>query len=230
MVSNILRGAVVIAASAALASGCAIPHGSIARPFSPVEKGTMVIGGGAILPFAFAGKANAGEDSASFSAVTDGFSLIPVGSFDVGLTDSGTTIGTDVSYLAGLGPSGAQGLFINPRFEASLIGDELDRYLSFTADLNLGWFNDGDGSLFYFSPTVGMRAYIPVYQGGFIVSQSIGTAFITVTLPGGIGYDIDLDWIHIVPEFHWDPSFFFIGDFNGSFVIFSAGGSVLFEI
>jgi hypothetical protein len=231
--------------AALLGSACALPHGSYARPVNPADQGTMLIGSGAIVPFFFSGSVSPSDsDSVSASGFTDSFTLIPSGSFDYAI-GKGSYLGAEFSLLKvfSVGDASPTGIFVNPRWEMAL-GDDATRNLAFTLEGNFIYFTDGtstnDGgsnSVVFAAPHAGLRYYQPIGDiGGLILTQTIGTSILTLTLPGGIGFDLNLGvfWdplriIHIVPELRWDPTLVFTDIGNGSFIFLSAGGTVLLE-
>jgi len=121
-------------------------------------------------------------------------------------------------------------VFINPRFEFSLGDDDANRSLALTIDGNLAYFSAGDANAFFLSPTFGVRWYLGIGSGGIVLSQAVGTGFVTLTLPGSLAFDIALGPLHIIPEVKWDPTLFFAGDTGGVLIFFSGGASILVEI
>lgn len=213
--------------------GCAIPGGSYARPVDPLKDGTNVIGGGMMVPFAAAGAAteSAGGDDASFATFGQGAVFAPGFSFDRAF-DDGSTWGIETSiFSSALGTESAVTdstiIKVNPRFEFALGNDKLKRDLSLTIDGNFGLWTGGDFTLPIFSPTFGLRYYLRTGYGGLVLAQNLGTAFITVSLPGSISYDLPIgDRLHLFPEFRWDPTFFFgnLGDTVAGVAVFFSGG------
>lgn len=221
-------------------AACAVPHGFLARPVTAPAEGTTTISGGTLIPVGAVGGA-IGEGSFQ-AATTKEYVLIPGAAFDyyyeegysfgvgVDLFTSATVTGRpdDLSFLA---------IFVNPRFEAPLDGP--DRRLSLTIDLNLGFLRSesGDSRLQapYFSPTIGLRAYLPTGLGGAVISQQIGTGIITVIMPGSIAYDFPIpigasSKLHLFPEFRWDPTLVITGNGSGFLALFSGGLSFMFEL
>lgn len=229
----------VALALAGLGSACALPHGSMARPVRPATDGEVLLAGGAMVPFAAAGGATVGDDSAFGSATADEVFVIPHASFDyaLGSAESGNPrhyIGVDVSVWSQAFATGgdnfdALAVFVNPRWEYGV-----SDYFSLTVDGNLGVLTDDDTTLPFISPTFGVRAYVPTGWGGLVLSQQIGTAFITVTTPGSAAYDMPIPLgdatLHIFPEVRWDPTFFFVGDDSGVLAFFSGGLSFMLRI
>lgn len=191
---------------------------------------------GAMVPFAAVGGASVGDESDGFgSATLEEAFVIPAASFDYALGDR-HYIGVDVSIWHQAFATGADfnalAVFVNPRWEYGL-----NENFSLTVDGNLGYLGstDGDGSAPFISPTFGVRAYVPTGFGGAVISQQIGTAFITVTLPGSLAYDLPIPIgeqaiLHVFPELRWDPTFFFVGDASGVLALFSGGLSFMVEI
>ena len=220
----------------ALSTACAIPHGSNARPVTPLEDARTRIAVGGVVPFAAAGQAFDGEDDASFDSVADEALLIPAASYDFVFEGGRQTFGLEVALLTGDlstardSSSDLFGVFINPRFETPI-----SDFVSFTIDLNLGYFTDGSDSTPWIVPTFGIRAYLPTGFGGFVLSQQLGTAVVTVATPGSLAYDIPIPLgdgarLHLFPEVKWDPTFAFIGDGSGVVALFSGGLSLMFEL
>lgn len=221
--------------------GCAIPGGSFARPVQPLPEGTNVIGGGMMVPFAGVGAATetAQGTDASFATFGDGAVFAPGFSFDRAF-DDGTTWGIETSIFStalstedtGVGASTI--VKINPRFEFALGQNKLERDLSLTLDANVGFWTGPDFTVPIFTPSIGLRYYIDVGQGGVILSQNLGTAFVTFSLPGSIAFDVPLgERVHLFPEFRWDPTLFFasLGDtVAGVAVFFSGGLSFMIEV
>jgi len=186
-----------------------------------------------MVPFAAAGSAFDSDDDASFSAIVDEAVIIPAGAYDYHwgerlsfgvefavLSDGFSTGDTDTSLT---------GIFVNPRFEYGL-----NKNLSLTVDGNLGFYSADDVDLPFFSPTVGLRGYLPTGFGGFIISQQLGTVGVLLALPGSLAYDIPIPLgktarLHIFPEVRWDPTFVFTGQGSGVIALFSAGGTLMFE-
>lgn len=227
-------------ALATLANGCALPTGSNARPVIPIGEDKNLISIGGLVPFAVAGAASGGDDGASFSNLSEGFVLVPAIAYDRALGEGHSYLGVEVSLLNQFtttidtttetsGVTEAFGVFVNPRFET-----ELHENWSFTIDGNIGYFTDGDTGIPWFAPAFGVRGYVPTGFGGLVFSQQIGTAFITVTLPGSLAYDIPIPVgdevvLHVFPEVKWDPTFFFTGPQSGAVALFSGGGTVMLE-
>lgn len=223
---------------ALVASACALPRGSNGRPVAPAGEGTSLVGGGVMIPFAAAGGGAFGSGS-GFDAdtVTESF-VIPSGSFDYALGDR-HYIGVDLSIWSDAlsssdDLSGLLGVFVNPRWEYAVAEN-----FSLTVDGNLGFLRideDSEGaSLPFIAPTFGIRAYIPTGFGGPVISQQIGTAFVTVTLPGSLAYDVPIPvgeqaTLHVFPEVRWDPTVLFIGDGAGVLALFSGGLSLMLAL
>ena len=191
-----------------------------------------------MVPFAAAGSAFANDDSVSVSGVSDETIIIPAGAVDyVFDSDERQTFGVEVhalsSALATVNVDGDQnflGVFVNPRYEYGF-----SEYASLTIDGNFGYLTDGDNGAPFIAPTFGIRTYLPIGFGGFILSQQIGTAGITVTLPGSLAIDIPIPLgknaaVHIFPEIRWDPTFLLISDASGVIALFSAGATIMFEL
>lgn len=84
-------------------------------------------------------------------------------------------------------------------------------------------------------PTVGLRAYLPTGFGGAVISQQIGTDFITLIMPGSLAYDLPIpigatSKLHLFPEFRWDPTLVILGEYTGLFALFSGGLSFMVEL
>lgn len=196
----------------------------------------MIAVGGSI-PVAVATNVTTGDSGTSFAAVADGVVVIPAASYDYALDDR-HYIGVEVSLLNSVtaegSSGGAFGLFVNPRWEMGVTD-----HISVGVDLNLGYFTDGDTGVPFIGPSFGGRFYIPTGFGGFVVSQNISTAFITLALPGSVAYDFPIPLgetskLHIFPEFRWDPTFIFVevsdNAVGGIVSLFSAGLTLMFEI
>ncbi|MEM1025756.1 MAG: hypothetical protein AAGD10_14350 [Myxococcota bacterium] len=227
--------------------GCAIPSGSYARPVQAVEKGTNLIGGGLMVPFASAGAATSsfeGDASdASFAAFGEGVFFGPGFSYDRAFADGSTWgIGASV-FSTELGTEAFTGVsatlvFLNPRFEFALGKDKPNRNLSFVVDGNLGfWTGESGGSNIFVpivNPSVGLRYYAKTGYGGVILSQNVGTAFVTLAFPGSVAYDLPIgDKLHIFPEFRWDPTFFAVSlgsTVTGVSAFFSGGLAFMVEL
>lgn len=236
----LLRLVALIGVSLSLGA-CAIPHGHLARPVAPPAEGTTTFSGGVIVPVGAVGGA-IGEGSFKAAAANQ-YVLIPGAAFDY-YYDEGYSFGVSVDVftsatLRKVSDAGVDFLavFVNPRFEAPLDGP--DRRLSLTIDLNLGYLrsNSSDAVLQapYISPTIGLRAYLPTGFGGAVISQQIGTGFITLLLPGSVAYDLPIpigatSRLHLFPEFRWDPTFLFTGAGSGFVSLFSGGLSFMVEI
>lgn len=219
------------------ASGaCALPHGSFARPVQAAGEGSVMIGGGVMVPFAAVGGGTVGGDSDFGSGTAEEAFVVPAGSFDYALGDR-HYIGFDVSVWSGTFATAdnfdALGVFVNPRWEYGL-----NENFSLTVDGNLGYVgttgSESTGAPFL-APTFGIRAYLPTGFGGAVISQQFGTAFITVTLPGSAAYDLPIPLgeetvLHVFPEVRWDPTFLFAGDASGVLAFFSGGLSLMLEI
>lgn len=213
--------------------GCAIPGGSYARPVDPLEKKTNVIGGGMMVPFAGAGAATESAEGtdASFATFGDAVVFAPGFSFDRAFAD-GSTWGIETSVFSTAlstqsSPADSTIIKINPRFEFALGKNKLERNLSFTLDGNLGIWTGQDFTVPIFSPTIGLRYYLRTGYGGLVLAQNLGTAFITVSMPGSVSYDLPIgDRFHVFPEFRWDPTFFFasLGDTVAGVAVFFSGG------
>lgn len=217
------------------ASACSLPHGSLARPVSPAGAGSSLISAGAMVPFAAVGGGSSGGDSAFEGATVDRVLVVPDVGYDYALNDR-TYIGFDVSVwsdnliLQSDTTDGIFAIFVNPRWEYGVMEN-----LSLTVDGNLAFLSVDDAKTPFFSPTFGMRYYLDTGFGGLIVSQQIGTAFITITMPGSLAYDIpiplgDTAKLHLFPEVRWDPTFIFTGDASGGFALFSGGLTFMFQI
>jgi len=241
--SLLLPSSLAAVALVALASGCAVPHGSLARPVQPAGAGSNLVGGGVMVPFAAVGGGSFDDDSFFGGGTAEEVFVIPGASYDYALGDR-HYIGFDVSFLhPGLSTAGGDsdgfGVFVNPRWEYGL-----NETFSLTVDGNLGYIASGDGGAPFIAPTFGMRAYIPTGFGGAIISQQLGTAFITLALPGSLAYDLPIELgedtvLHIFPEVRWDPTLVFVpvgavdDDASSSvigFAFFSGGLSVMLEI
>jgi hypothetical protein len=233
------KKAMVVGVVVAVAGvGCALPMGSFARPAAPVPAGTSVIGAGLLVPFAIAGGSTEGPsgDSVSFSAFGEGALFVPGFSYDYA-TDDGDLWGADFAVLSdSLSSEGGSGsatiIKINPRVQWA-IGDGESRNLSWGIDTNVMIWTAESQTLPLFSPTIGIRYYLNTGFGGLVLAQNIGTAIVTLTAPGSVSYDIPIGPIHILPEFRWDPTFFFstLEDTpSGAAVFFSAGATVLVEL
>lgn len=217
------------------ASACAIPHGSFARPVNPVNEGGSMISIGGVAPFAVAGSASTNDTD--LAEVVDGLVLVPAGAFDYAIGDR-NYLGVEVSLYNTFTTSSPTdstsfGLFVNPRWELGLSDN-----VSFTVDLNLGYFQTDSGdsvsSTPFFLPAIGTRIYLPTGFGGFVWSQQFTTAIITVATPGSLAYDIPIPMggptLHLFPEFRYDPTFVVIGDVAGVVAIFSGGLTVMLEL
>lgn len=187
-----------------------------------------------MVPFAGAGAATntaASDADTSFAAFGEGAVFAPGFSFDRAFED-GSTWGIETSiFSSALSTENPDPDFtivkINPRFEFALGDNKLERDLSFTIDGNLGFWTGGGTFVPIFAPTVGLRYYLDTGYGGLVVAQNLGTAFITVSLPGSVSYDIPIgDRLHLFPEFRWDPTFFFasLGDTVAGVAVFFSGG------
>ena len=223
-----------LAGCAALSTGCLIPHGSNARPVQPLPEGTALIGANVVVPFAIAGNIDLAGDSFSGSGVLDDFNITPGGSFDMALTKAGTTLGLDLSYASllsvqdGADSSRVGFLFVNPRVEIPLQDEK--RSLSLTIDASVAVLlasassggDSGSGSVFFPMPAFGLRYYLPIGDGGLIISQSIGTAFINFYMPGSVAYDIAIGDLHIMPEFKWDPTLIAVSSDESSASVFTS--------
>jgi hypothetical protein len=222
-------------------AACSLPHGSFARPVSPAGAGSSLISAGALVPFAAVGGVNADDGDSSFaSATSDRVLVVPSVGYDYALNDR-HYLGFDVSvWSSGLVLNSDAGdellaVFINPRWEYAATES-----LSLTVDGNLAYLRvdngDGDvGQTPFVSPTFGMRYYLDTGFGGLIFSQQVGTAFITLALPGSLAYDVpiplgDTTVLHLFPEIRWDPTFFFVGDVSGGVALFSGGMTFMLEI
>lgn len=192
-----------------------------------------MVAAGAMVPFAVAGGASGDGDSDFGAFSADNAIVIPAGSFDYALGDR-HYIGVDVSLLSQAfavdTDFDAFALFINPRWEYGV-----NENFSLTVDGNLAYLGSDDGGSPFLSPTFGVRAYIPTGFGGAVISQQVGTAFITLTLPGSLAYDVPIPVgeeavLHIFPEVRWDPTLFFVGDASGFIAFFSGGLSFMLEI
>ena len=219
---------------------CALPHGSLARPVEAIgtadsggapPKNRLTIGG--LVPFAVVGAAFDGDDDTSFSGLADGFVLVPAAAYDYAFEPRqalGLGISLISTFVSEAGTSDSFGIFFNPRYET-----DLSDYLSFTVDGNVGYFSDGDDGAWFFTPTVGLRGYLPTGFGGFIISQQLGTGIITLTTPGSLAYDVPIPLgetsrLHLFPEIRWDPTFVFIDSGSGAIALFSAGISFMVEL
>lgn len=213
-------------------SGCTLPHGSFARPIDPVALGRSMVSVGGMIPFAAAGSG----DDVSFSGVAEEVTVVPAAAYDIALNDERTYFGVEISLLnqvtstSETEDTSAFSLFVNPRFETPIAES-----WSFTVDGNLGYFSTGDSGIPFIEPSVGVRGYFGTGWGGFILSQQLSTAFITVALPGSVAYDIPIPLgetatLHIFPEVRWDPTVFFAGDTSGVVSLFSGGGTLMFEL
>ena len=219
-----------------LSTGCSFPGGSYARPVEPIAGATTLVSGGVMVPFAAAGSAFDGQDDVSFSGVAESVLIIPAGAFDyVFEGDERSTFGVEVWAISGdLSTSGGNnsdytGIFVNPRYEY-----RFSRYAGLTIDGNLGYVGANNTGVPFFSPTVGIRTYLPLGHGGLMLSQQLGTSGVTVTMPGSFAVDLPIPLgktsaVHIMPEIRWDPTALLIDDSAGIVVVFSAGGTLMFE-
>jgi hypothetical protein len=220
---------------------CTLSHGSNARPVEAPADGAKLVGGGVLVPVAIAGGFSTSGDDGFAATTSKKLAVIPGGSFDYS-TGNGGLFGVEVSaftpYSFGSGEDSLNTLllYINPRFEMPL--NDPDRTLSLTVDLNLAYlrvWGDVKASVPFLAPTIGVRWYIPTGFGGPIISQQIGTGFVTVMAPGSLAYDVPIPLgtaskLHIFPEFKWDPTVFFSGEGKAYVAFFSAGLSFMFEI
>lgn len=223
---------IALLGGALLVNGCAIPHGSLARPVKAVQEGGDMISFGAIVPFAAAGAAS--TDDISFSGVTEDFTLVPAGAFDYALGER-NYFGVELSLLnqftstADTGNGSTFGLFVNPRWELGLTEN-----FSITIDGNLGYFQSEGNGLPFFAPNFGIRNYLPLGFGGFIWSQQIGPGGVVFGLPGSLAYDIPIPLgssvLHLFPEFRYDPNIILTSAASGIVATFSGGLTVMLEL
>jgi hypothetical protein len=203
-----------------------------------MTQGTSAISGSAMVPIGGVVSTQNGNESTFVAGTSSRLNLIPAIAWDYALS-SETTFGVEVATYTPLtlgSSSNADflGVFVNPRFETAL--DSPGRHLAFTIDLNLGYIHAGNSSTPFFAPNVGLRLYLPTGFGGAIISQQLGTAIVSLALPGSIAYDVPIPLggarFHFFPEFRWDPTFVFAGIGSSSvyFVLFSAGLSFMLEI
>ncbi|MBI4819475.1 MAG: hypothetical protein HY791_24600 [Deltaproteobacteria bacterium] len=223
---------IIFAALALLAGswGCALPHGSYARPVKPMADGTTAISVGALVPIAAAAGATTDSDSVSAAGIADNFTLVPAAAFDYAF-GTGKYFGLELSLLKAFEDvTGTFGFFANPRFELPLNGDGDDRTLTFLIDGNFGYFGSDAASTPFFAPTVGIRYYVPMGDMGLILTQNLGTGFITFAFPGSVAFDLALGKFHIFPEVRWDPTVAVTSEGSGGWVFLSGGLSFMLEL
>ena len=233
------------------ATGCMIPHGSNARPVQPLEAGTLLVGANVVMPVAVVGDVVVDEVYVQEGLVADDLSIVPGGSFDVSL-DNTATLGMALSYVDLRLPTSKRHvtralrrsyLVMSPRIELPISAHPR---LSITGELNTALLvakpdsdpQFGGPASFFMLPTVGARYYLPIGDGGLVVSQSIGlgaSLLPSFVLSGSAAYDIAIGDLHIMPELKWDPSvgFRLIDDqagvpVNGSW--FSGALSVMYAL
>ncbi len=231
---RIIRWGIFLLAGVHLA-GCAVPHGSFARPVESTED-TNLISLGAMMPFAASVGVSGDGNNNTASSFAQAYFVIPSFAYDRNFGPR-HSFGVEVSLLnsrlssvSNNDTDGVYAVFINPRWEYGVAEN-----FSLTVDGNLGYLSDGDSSLPYLHPTFGIRWYLPTGFGGVILSQQIGTALITFYLPGSVAYDIPIPLgetakLHVFPEFRWDPTFVFVGVGGAYFVTASGGVSFMLEI
>ncbi|MCB9650495.1 MAG: hypothetical protein H6730_28485 [Deltaproteobacteria bacterium] len=210
-----------------LSSACAIPHSSFARPVSPAGEGSRLISAGVLVPVA--GAASGPTKNQRVRPAP-----IPIAAVDYALGDR-HYVGLGVAVLPEFGFFEFSGkdpdaVVLNPRWELELAAD-----LSVTADgmLVLGMDGGKDTAVSF---SGGLRYYVPAGPGGFILSQQFGFSFASVSLPGGVAYDIPISLgegraIHLFPELRWDPN---VGveseDLTLTWIIASVGGSIMIDL
>jgi len=200
-----------------------MPHGSNARPVQPVKEGGMLLGGNMSVPFALVGNLAVGKDNISASNFAESFTYTPGLSFDYSLNDEGMLLGAGISYLsvASLPDDGKHGsadlgfVFFSPRMEIPLT--DAPRNLALTIDVSMMFLvvtgdQSGASAVPLPMPSLGLRYYHAIGNGGLVISQAVGTSFLQTYFPGSIAYDIAIGNWHIMPEIKWDPSYINIGE------------------
>ena len=213
-----------------IVTGCSIPHGSLARPVELAPEAPQRIAVGGLVVLGAVGTNFKAEGDAAFTSVADDLVVVPAASYDYDFGPR-NVFGLEVSLLSTLFSfdHDVAALIVNPRYEYGF-----NEYVSMTVDVNIGYLNDGDSGSVFFTPTMGVRGYVPTGFGGFVVSQQVGTSVFTLVAPGSLAYDVPIPLgetarLHLFPEVRWDPTFLLISDEAGGIVIFSGGFTVMLE-
>ena len=218
-------------------SRCAVPNGSMARPVAPAAKEAMLVSGGAFVPLAHASHSDVNNTAISTADKRREVFVIPHAGVMQAFGQGGYA-GVDLALWTSAFSTGDYGggdvlaIFVNPYLEFPFGASQ--RHLALTFDGGLGLLrtrtasgNRKTTSIPFFSPTLGIRGYLPTGFGGIVLSQQIGSGLITAAAPGSIAYDLPIpiaaSTLHIFPELRWDPTWINDAPATLSWIILSGG-------
>lgn len=68
-------------------------------------------------------------------------------------------------------------------------------------------------------PLFGSRIYLPIAQGGLVLTQGLGLSVVSVSAPGSVAADLHFGGTYVLPELRWDPTFHGIDGARGFLTI-----------